>query len=255
MIQLNGLMKWGTLTAGILLCVLTGVHAQQQKQTAGWFAAFNTFRIPDSKFSVHLDAQLRSTDKFEALQTIIVRPGLNYHLRKNMVATVGYAWIRLRALYNPAPGQNDYDYLSEHRIWEQFIVNHQVAFIPIQHRFRLEQRFMPKSTVLEGDLKNDGFDLAHRFRYFLRGVIPVDGAKTFSKGLFVAAQNEIFLNYGDPTRTNGKVFDQNRAYLALGYRVGPRFDVEGGYLNQFISGPGSARTTIHVAQIATYLRL
>ncbi len=239
----------------VMLCSISLGAAAQQRQTAGWFAAFNTFRIPDSRFSVYFDAQVRSTDKFEALQTFIFRPGLNYHVRKNMVATVGYAWIRLRSMYNNAANQIEYDYLSEHRIWEQFIVNHQVAFIPIQHRFRLEQRFLPKSVVEENDLKNDGYDLAHRFRYFVRGIVPVDGSKTFGKGIFVAAQNELFLNYGDPTRTNGKVFDQNRAYLAVGYRISPKFDVEGGYLNQFISGPGSARITYHVAQIATYVRL
>lgn len=247
-------MKRSILVVVILFGTLLSAAAQE-KQTAGWFAAFNTFKIPVSKFSIHLDAQVRSADKFEALQTFIVRPGVNYHVRKNMVATVGYAWIRLRAAYITSNNQNDFDYLSEHRIWEQFIVNHNVAFIPLQHRFRLEQRFMPKSVVDGNDLKNDGFDLAHRFRYFLRGVIPVDGSKTFTKGVFAAIQNEIFLNYGDPTRTNGKVFDQNRAYLAVGYRLSPKFDVEGGYLNQFVSGRTGSRITYHVAQIATYLRL
>lgn len=247
-------MKQYILTTGIFFFAMMRVYAQQQ-QTAGWLAAFNTVRIPSSKFSVHLDAQVRSSDKFEAFQTFIVRPGVNYHVRKNMVATVGYAWIRLRAPYSNMANLTDYDYLSEHRIWEQFIVNHQLAFIPLQHRFRVEQRFMPKSIVEENGLKNDGFDLAHRFRYFLRGIIPVDGSEQFEKGIFAAVQNELFLNYGDPSRTNGKTFDQNRAYLAVGYRVNPRFDVEGGYLNQFISGAGSARTTFHVAQIATYLRL
>jgi hypothetical protein len=248
------LMKRYIVLSGIFFFALLQAQAQQ-KHTAGWFAAFNTFRVPSSKFSVHLDAQLRSSDKFEAFQTFIVRPGVNYHVRKNMVATVGYAWIRLRSLYSNAANVTDFDYLSEHRIWEQFIINHPVSFIPLQHRFRLEQRFMPKSIVDDGGLKNDGFEMAHRFRYFLRGVIPVDGAKNFEKGVFVAVQNELFLNYGDPTRTNGKVFDQNRAYLAVGYRLSSKFDVEGGYLNQFISGAGSARTTWHVAQIATYVRL
>lgn len=248
-------MKRYIITAVLVCGAALGAVAQTQRQTAGWFAAFNTVRIANSKFSLHLDAQVRSSDNFEALQTVIVRPGLNYHVRKNMVATLGYAWIRMRVPYAPATGQIDYDHLSEHRIWEQFIINHQVAFIPLQHRVRLEQRFMPKSTVLEGDLQNDGFDLAHRFRYFLRGVIPVDGSAKFTKGLFVGVQNEIFLNYGEPTRNNGKVFDQNRAYLAVGYRLSPKFDVEGGYLNQFVSGLGTARTTFHVAQIATYLRL
>ncbi|MET6996347.1 DUF2490 domain-containing protein [Chitinophaga defluvii] len=247
-------MRQYILTTGIFLFTMLKVYAQQQ-QSAGWFAAFNTFRIPSSKFSVHLDAAVRSADKFEAFQTFIVRPGINYHLSGNMIATVGYAWVNLRSIYSNTANQIDYDYLSEHRIWEQFIINHKVAFVPLQHRFRVEQRFMPKSVVHGNGLQNDGFELANRFRYFLRGIIPADGAKTFEKGAFAAVQNELFLNFGDPTRTNGKAFDQNRAYLALGYRFSPKFDVEGGYLNQFVSGAGSVRTTFHIAQIATYVRL
>lgn len=247
-------MKQYILTIGIFLLALLQVKAQQ-KQTGGWFASFNTVRIPSSAFSIHLDAQVRSADKFEAFQTFIVRPGVNYHVNKNMVASAGYAWIRLRAVYNTPSNLIDYDYLAEHRIWEQFIFNHYVSFIPLQHRFRLEQRFMPKSIVKDNGLENDGYELANRFRYFLRGVLSIDGLKTFEKGPFVAVQNELFLNFGDGSRTNGKTFDQNRAYLAVGYRFSPLFDVEAGYLNQFISGAGSTRTTMHVAQIATYLRL
>ena len=125
---------------------------------------------------------------------------------------------------------------------------------------RLEQRYIPKHHAEDGSLVHDKNVYAGRLRYFTRAVIPFGGAHTitapaFTQGFFAAVQNEIFLNIGDPSPVNGKVFDQNRAYLALGYRCSKQFDVETGYLNQYISGAGSNSINNHVLQVATYIRL
>lgn len=228
----------------------TAAANAQTKQFSSWLASFNTYAIPKTKFSIHLDAQVRSTHEWREFQTFIVRPGLNYNVRKNVVATVGYAWVHnLRALQDVSA------YLAEHRIWEQFIVNHKLSFIPIQHRFRVEQRFIGTPVVNNNKLEKDGHELTHRFRYFLRGVIPFSGEQTFTKGPFAAVQNEVFLNFANTDVVNGKVFDQNRAYLAAGYRFSKQFDLEAGYLNQYISGRGTAFSSVHVIQLAGYLRL
>jgi hypothetical protein len=76
----------------------------------------------------------------------------------------------------------------------------------------------------------------------------------FEKGWFAALQNEIFFNTGGYSST-GKTFDQNRAYLAAGYRLSSQLDLEMGYMNQYISGAGQASTNNHILQVATYLRL
>lgn len=236
----------------VCFCMMSvaAAHAQQSRQFSSWLASFNAITIPKTKFSIHMDAQVRSTHEWREFQTFIVRPGLNYHVKSNMIATVGYAWVHnLRAV------QDVTAYLSEHRIWEQFIVTHKLSFIPIQHRFRVEQRFIGTPVVNNNKLEKDGHELAHRFRYFLRGVVPFNGEQTFTKGAFAAVQNELFLNFANTDAVNGKVFDQNRAYLAVGYRFSRQFDLEAGYLNQYISGRGSARSTVHVLQLASYLRL
>ena len=79
--------------------------------------------------------------------------------------------------------------------------------------------------------------------------------KAFTKGVFAALQNEIFVNMGNTANVNGKFFDQNRLYLALGYRLRSAFDLEAGYLNQYISGRNKTFTNNHVLQVAGYLRL
>jgi hypothetical protein len=161
----------------------------------------------------------------------------------------------------------------------------------ISHRLRLEQRFLPKFHAEGGNLAHNGHAHAGRLRYFTRAVIPLGGSRhsdndiahtsqgaqqnrgtdpastasgqgqtrptppPFTRGFFAAVQNEIFANISGVSAVNGKFFDQNRAYLAVGYRYSRQFDVELGYMNQYISGTGSNSTNNHILQMATYLRL
>jgi hypothetical protein len=54
---------------------------------------------------------------------------------------------------------------------------------------------------------------------------------------------------------NNEIFDQNRLYLALGYRLRKSFDLEAGYLNQYINGRGKTFGNNHILQLAGYVRL
>ena len=90
-----------------------------------------------------------------------------------------------------------------------------------------------------------------RFRWFSRMVLPIDGSANWVSGPFVALQNEAFINLSNRDDLNGKFFDQNRAYIAFGWRLNPTTDVEIGYLNQYING--RHRDTVnHVLQVALY---
>jgi hypothetical protein len=103
-------------------------------------------------------------------------------------------------------------------------------------------------------LETDGYDNAYRFRYFIRNIIPLATRGAFSTGPFFALQNELFLNTGDKSAVNGKAFDQNRLYGAVGYRLKGKLDLEAGYMNQYIN----TRTSFvnnHIVQLAVYKRL
>lgn len=220
-----------------------------QPQFTGWLANFNTFKT-GKKTSIHNDNQWRSSDELRHMQTLLVRVGLNVELNKSFVVTAGYAYISNRRSVMDVTG-----YAPEHRIWEQLIINHKINRMATAHRFRLEQRFISKSVVQNNDLKNDGSVFANRVRYFIRNVFPLKAEPKFEKGIFLALQNEVFLNIGNKANVNGEFFDQNRLYLAAGYRLCPKMDLEAGYLNQYINGRGDAFTNVHVLQLATYLRL
>jgi Protein of unknown function (DUF2490) len=233
----------------ILICFFcNGLFAQSQ--FSGWLVAFNTFRT-GKKTSIHNDIQWRSSDELKHTQTLLLRGGLNVHLNKKFTVTGGYAFIHNRRVINNISG-----YAPEHRLWEQLLYNHKLKSIFISHRFRLEQRFIARTIVQNNELKNDGSAYANRFRYFIRNILPLQPQQpSFSKGLFASLQNELFVNIGNTANVNGKFFDQNRLYLAVGYRLHSSFDLEAGYMNQYISGRGDVFTTNHVVQLAGYLRL
>jgi len=85
-------------------------------------------------------------------------------------------------------------------------------------------------------------------------MIPFIKPKTsFNKGFFGAVQNEIFLNVQNKDKINESLFDQNRAYLAIGYRFSPKIDIDAGYMNQFVKG-ATTDVSNNIIQMAVYTR-
>jgi hypothetical protein len=221
---------------------------QAQVQHSGWLGSFNTFKVSDH-FSIHFDAQFRSSNELKQIQTILIRPGINYHLNKHFTITAGYAYIPNRRIINAVTG-----YLPEHRIWEQILYAHKWNKGSISHRLRFEQRFLPVVGLRNNELKTEDFNEAFRMRYFIRNIVPFTHQPSFSKGWFFALQDEVFLNVGNKANVNGKTFDQNRLYGAFGYRFPFKIDIEAGYMNQYTTTRSSFINN-HIAQIAVYKRL
>lgn len=224
------------------------MSAQTKHENSGWFMFLNSTKF-NEKWGLHFDAQFRSGDNLGFVKNILIRPGLTYFISKNSNVTVGYLLNQtyFKGDVIPLGGPSDFkDPLNEHRIWQQFIVNDKLSSIFATHRFRLEQRF------IENNGSADVF--AQRFRYFFRLIQPLQKKQEkFTEGTFIALQNEIFLNLQNKQKVNGSFYDQNRAYLAVGYRFSTKFDLELGYLNQMQKGR-SINTLNNVAQIAVYTR-
>lgn len=216
----------------------TAALADTTQQQMGWAGWFNTHRL-NEHWGYITDVQLRSNDGWDEAQTAIVRPGVTYFLDNNNNFTLGYAWIP--TLNNPG------DNLIEHRIWQQYIHTHSWSRAAIQHRFRLEQRFVEPQGG--GDRL-----FSQRLRYFFRSVVPLQSEQSsFTQGPFVAFQNELFFNIQHDDKVNGKLFDQNRFLLGAGYRLSKRYDLELAYINQFVNGRAND-TMNHIVQFGFYSR-
>lgn len=215
----------------------------QDNRFSGWGALFHTQRF-GQHWGLSFDAQFRSFDEFKYLQHILLRPSVNYYFDGNKMAALGYAYITT----NGRDAAGNKTFRPESRTWQQLIINTKIGKIStLQHRFRLEQRFLDNTTN-----RNDHY-FSQRLRYFARAVIPFKKDSTFVKGPFIGLQNEIFVNVQNKEKVNNHFFDQNRAYVALGYRLHKKVDVEVGYLNQYVK-QAEAYFFNHVIQTAIYTR-
>lgn len=234
-------MKKIVLSAVMLLIMVSGkLYAQTQHQNSGWFMFLNNTKFND-KWGLQFDVQLRSADDWGYLRNTLVRPALQYFINNKHNVALGYLW---QTTHTELEGTPDLT-LHEHRIFEQYIYSHKIKSIFASHRLRVEQRFI-------GRTGEDVF--AQRFRYFFRLIQPLQKTQpTFTKGPFVALQNEVFLNLQNKDKINNSVFDQNRLYLAAGYRFSKQFDLEAGYMNQATHGV-SNNTVNNIIQLAVYTR-
>lgn len=230
-----------------LLCLITGKLFAQSSQTSVWGAWFHTHRLSD-KWGYAFDGQFRSADDVKYLRNILLRPSVAYYFNNNNILNVGYAYIGTN-------GRTVFDeetYRPESRIFEQFTISHKAGNIALTHRFRLEQRFLGNTSIADAEINDSYF--SQRFRYFIRGVIPFRKDSAFTKGMYLALQNEVFVNLQNKSKVNDSFFHQNRAYIAIGYRLSKKVDIEAGYLNQVTKAFNSSYTTNNVAQVAVYTR-
>jgi len=224
----------------IVLATFGTLCAQTQYQNSGWFMFVNNTKF-NQKWGMQFDVQVRSADDWGYVRNTLVRPALQYFINKDHNVALGYLW---QTTQNQAEGLSN-TFLHEHRIFEQYILNHKLSSIFASHRVRVEQRFIGRAT-------EDVF--SQRFRYFFRLVQPLQKtAASFDKGVFVALQNEVFLNFQNKEKINNSVFDQNRLYLAGGYRFSKKVDLEVGYMNQAVKN-FTNHTNNSIVQLAVYTR-
>jgi hypothetical protein len=213
----------------------------QTNEFSGWAAWFHAQRFSEH-WGASFDGQFRSAHQADYLKNVLLRPNINYYFG-NKSATLGYAYVSANG--RTATGEKTLRH--ENRIFEQFIITQKAGInTAISHRFRLEQRFL-SSTATQPDV------FSQRVRYFVRGVIPFNNKPAFTKGTFLALQNEVFVNVQNKEKINNHFFDQNRAYVALGYRFSKRIDIDAGYLNQYIQ-QNQTHTINNIAQVALYTR-
>lgn len=180
----------------------------QDSNFGNWMMYFGNKKF-NSKWNFHHEVQYRNYNTIGDLEQLLLRAGLGYNLTENTNILMGYGYI----LSENYIGDTDEKFqVNEHRIYQQLITKQKFDNISIQHRYRFEERFV-----------EDDFRL--RFRYFLNVNVPL--SKNETNKWYLSAYNEIFLN------TESSIFDRNRLYGGLGYKISDAVRMELGYMNQF----------------------
>ncbi|HHB79845.1 MAG TPA: DUF2490 domain-containing protein [Saprospiraceae bacterium] len=194
-------LAWG-------LILPASIYAQKSS-LGNWLIYIGSKKI-NSKWGIHNEVQLRNYNALGDLEQLLLRTGLSYKFNDNKNSVLlGYGYILSE---NYLVNLDKKESINEHRIFQQFISKQKIGKVGLSHRYRFEQRFVERNYKM-------------RFRYFLSLNIPLSKA---DKNLFyLSAYNEIFLN------SQSKVFDRNRLYGGIGYKINKDFRFELGYMNQF----------------------
>lgn len=221
------------------------LHSYAHNNNA-WFMYFGDHKI-SSKIGIHLEAQWRRNDIVSNPQQLLLRTGLNYHLNAQIFITGGYCFVSTHP-YGSFPVKATF---PEHRIWEQLQMKTQLQRIEWISRFRLEQRFSNLPVLNTSNIKYEPGDAVYtnRFRLLNRFSLPLQGKTISDKTFYLSAYDEFFINFGRYVANN--IFDQNRAYIALGYKVPKLGKIELGYMNQIIQkSDGIKIENNHTLQVA-----
>ncbi|MEO5910087.1 MAG: DUF2490 domain-containing protein [Pelobium sp.] len=219
-----------------LFCLPYFSKSQNTHQNTAWFVYSHNQKISD-KWSIGAEFQLRTAHDYNYVKGIVFKPIINYSLNKKLSLGVGYIYQQnyLRPVITKSR-------LNENAIWEQVAYNAKFNSISVLNRFRLEQRFIEQL--------NDNI-FSERLRYTLQLQIPLQklNDQKFEKVFYLGIQNEVFFNIQHKKQLNNHFFDQNRAYLSLGYRFSPSVDLESGYLNQSLKNKNDNYTINDVAEV------
>jgi len=202
-------------TIFILLTLILPIHSYSQNSDLGnWLLYFGNKKI-NSNWNWHHEVQYRNYNAIGDLEQLLLRTGIGYNLTENNNnLLLGYGFIHSQ---NYVENTDDKLEINEHRIFQQFITRHSISRVQLQHRYRFEQRWIEDA------------DLRLRFRYFLSLNIPINNQNVVDKTWYGSIYNEIFLN------NNQVIFDRNRLYFGIGYKLNKTAKFEVGYMNQFLN--------------------
>ena len=203
----------------------------RQQPFGNWIMYFGDNKI-NSKWGVHSEFQMRNYFIPNTVQQTLIRTGANHYISPVSMVTAGYAFVFTR----PNSAESGGFTTAENRIWEQLVLRHRTYNIFLEHRYRIEQRFVKNITTDRNIYEN-------RVRYRLQALVPLYNLSPYLRHYFVSSYNEIFMNLGK--ELSGQLFDRNRLYFAMGYQLNPKFNIQLGYLNQVISVPGFDKPDIN----------
>lgn len=197
----------------ILLLLVSLLAKSQESDLGNWLMYMGNVQM-NERWNWHNEAQLRNYNAIGDLEQLLLRTGIGYDLTEgNNNLLLGYGYILSS---NYLEGTSEKESFSEHRVFQQFITKQTNWRVKLLHRYRFEQRFF-----------EDDFRL--RFRYFLSLNIPLNHKNMEDDTWYLSVYDELFV------QTENTVFDRNRLYGGLGYKLSSSLRFELAYMTQMFS--------------------
>ena len=211
---------------GILLLFIVFQTNQAQErgedQLGAWYMYSGT-HILTEKWSINSAIQLWDYEPVDNFNLFLVLTGVDYKFTNKLTSTIGYGYATIDGSFEHIPEES---MTREHRFYEQLSFKNTIWKLNIDHRFRIEHRFL-------NDAKTT--NLRHRNRYRLQLTLPI--TDTF----FVNVYEELFWYF------EKDFMNQNRVYAALGICMTPNSKLQLGYLKHHMRHTSYDRLQLSVA--------
>jgi hypothetical protein len=146
-----------------------------ENELGNWWIWNGTVVFSD-RWSMFTEAQVRLWEVASNVNEVFVRVAGQYHTSENSAASLAYTRVRVEPFET---GEES----TENRIYEQFSLKNRWQRSVVDHRFRLEQRW-----VEEADVTN----YKNRFRYRLQITVPLNQPTMGAGTHFLDFYDEIF---------------------------------------------------------------
>jgi hypothetical protein len=228
----KNLLKPRRLSSGILLAtvlVTASIPDVNADLTADWgswaqVVAEGSLRFLDpglENVRLWLEGQSRWDDDWQHWYQGMARAALGYSLSDRATVWVGYTYLPTQNLGRP--------YIAQQDLWPAF------RYVLPTEIGTFTLRTMFETNFLRGD------DPRFRPRQMIRYLRPFD----LESRLSVIAWDEFFVRINSTPWGGQAGFDQNRAFLGLGWSFDPNYRAEIGYLNQYIEDANQRNQTMH----------
>lgn len=218
----------------LLLSVLTfSAFCQEnriiERNNVGWYT-YNGDHTLAPRWALHTEYQWRRIDFIRTWQQSLARLGLVYKLTDRVQVSGGYTLFTTYP-YGRYPSADAGVPTTEHRIYEDIQVSDKFGRLELEHRIRLEQRFLGQPSD-SNPRQIASWEYQHRVRYQLSATFPLSGTTIDNGEFYLNAFDELFIGFGRQVGAN--VFNQNRISGGLGYQVNDKFTLELNYFNRIL---------------------
>jgi Protein of unknown function (DUF2490) len=203
----------------------------------GWIT-YNGMHKIAKKWDIATEYQFRRSEWGAKWMQSLLRFGVQYRMNDKVSVLAGYSFIEtfpygdLTKPLNPSFKTNQS--FPEHRSFAQVVIKDAVGRLAITNRFRLEQRWI---GTMDSTKTVKDWTYTNRMRYLLRVDCPLQGKTLDDKEFYVAAYDEVMLNFGDKVKSN--IFDQNRFSVLVGFKINKQCKIEAGYIQQLLQQGGT----------------
>ncbi|MAD61462.1 MAG: hypothetical protein CMH49_08135 [Myxococcales bacterium] len=191
--------------------------------SGAWLGLYTTYWF-SKKWGYYGEYHLRRADFVNRMSKLYLRFGVNYKVDTKFRLTLGvvnrYTWSDYPEL------ATEEHFVPEYRFWEQALFSAKYFGLKIYHQLRTEQRWKRSTKI-----SDPTYYYYNRFRYKFLAYAPLIGPLLETNSLFLTVYNEIFMQAGKRVEYN--YFEDNRAYIGLGYGLSDSIHLHVGYMKSF----------------------